>query len=44
MLGLTEDEAQELIQHSLFTLEGGQAAAGALIASRLHGDRLRLAT
>lgn len=33
VLGLTEDEAQGRIQHSLFTLEGGQATAGALLAS-----------
>jgi DNA-binding LacI/PurR family transcriptional regulator len=32
VLGATEDEARALIQHSLFTLEGGQAAASALIA------------
>jgi DNA-binding LacI/PurR family transcriptional regulator len=31
-LGLSPDESQELIQHSLYTLEGGQAAATALIA------------
>ncbi|MFJ6247732.1 MULTISPECIES: LacI family DNA-binding transcriptional regulator [unclassified Streptomyces] len=31
-LGLTPEESEELIQHSLYTLEGGQAAAGALIA------------
>lgn len=31
-LGLTADEAEGLIQHSLYTLEGGQAAASALIA------------
>lgn len=30
-LGLTAQESQELVQHSLFTLEGGQAAAAALI-------------
>ncbi|WP_435610969.1 LacI family DNA-binding transcriptional regulator [Streptomyces sp. C10-9-1] len=30
--GLTEEEAQALVQHSLYTLEGGQAAAAALIA------------
>lgn len=33
VLGLAEDDAQALIQHSLYTLEGGQAAATALIAS-----------
>jgi DNA-binding LacI/PurR family transcriptional regulator len=33
VLAMSEEEAQSLIQHSLFTLEGGQAAAGALIAS-----------
>jgi DNA-binding LacI/PurR family transcriptional regulator len=33
VLGRTEDEAQALVQHSLYTLEGGQAAATALIAS-----------
>ncbi|WP_405580762.1 LacI family DNA-binding transcriptional regulator [Streptomyces sp. NBC_01190] len=33
VLGVPEEEAQRLIQHSLFTLEGGQAAAGALIAA-----------
>ncbi|WP_328580955.1 LacI family DNA-binding transcriptional regulator [Streptomyces sp. NBC_00370] len=31
VLGLTDAEAQALIQHSLYTLEGGQAAATALI-------------
>ncbi|MFK8846279.1 LacI family DNA-binding transcriptional regulator [Streptomyces sp. Ac-502] len=31
-LGLDREAAQELIQHSLYTLEGGQAAAGALLA------------
>ncbi|WP_206305909.1 LacI family DNA-binding transcriptional regulator [Streptomyces sp. RFCAC02] len=31
-LGLAEDAARELIEHSLYTLEGGQAAAGALLA------------
>ncbi|MEU4205073.1 LacI family DNA-binding transcriptional regulator [Streptomyces sp. NPDC026294] len=31
-LGLDRAAAQELIQHSLYTLEGGQAAAGALLA------------
>ncbi|MEU3050443.1 MULTISPECIES: LacI family DNA-binding transcriptional regulator [unclassified Streptomyces] len=30
--GLTEEAAQALVQHSLYTLEGGQAAATALIA------------
>ncbi|WP_405966313.1 LacI family transcriptional regulator [Streptomyces sp. NBC_00015] len=30
-LGPAEEECQELVQHSLFTLEGGQAAAAALI-------------
>jgi len=30
-LGLAPEESEELIQHSLYTLEGGQAAAGALI-------------
>ena len=30
-LGLAEEEAGELIEHSLFTLEGGQAAASALL-------------
>ncbi|MGP3971817.1 LacI family DNA-binding transcriptional regulator [Streptomyces sp. 6N223] len=30
-LGVTEAEAQRLIEHSLYTLEGGQAAAGALL-------------
>jgi LacI family repressor for deo operon, udp, cdd, tsx, nupC, and nupG len=33
VLGMSGPDAQRLIQHSLFTLEGGQAAAGALIAS-----------
>jgi LacI family repressor for deo operon, udp, cdd, tsx, nupC, and nupG len=33
VLGMSEPDAHRLIQHSLFTLEGGQAAAGALIAS-----------
>ncbi|MDD1062274.1 LacI family transcriptional regulator [Streptomyces cocklensis] len=32
VLGMAEDEALGLVQHSLFTLEGGQAAASALIA------------
>ncbi|KOX20175.1 MULTISPECIES: LacI family DNA-binding transcriptional regulator [unclassified Streptomyces] len=31
-LGLAPEESEELIQHSLYTLEGGQAAAGALIS------------
>ncbi|MCQ6552013.1 LacI family transcriptional regulator [Streptomyces sp. C10-9-1] len=31
-VGLTGEEAQALVQHSLYTLEGGQAAAAALIA------------
>ncbi|MGW0700616.1 LacI family DNA-binding transcriptional regulator [Streptomyces sp. NPDC002867] len=31
-LGLSPEESQELIQHSLYTLEGGQAAASGLIA------------
>lgn len=30
-LGMAEAEAGELVQHSLYTLEGGQAAAGALL-------------
>ncbi|GAA2401723.1 LacI family DNA-binding transcriptional regulator [Streptomyces glaucosporus] len=30
-LGMDRGEAEELVQHSLYTLEGGQAAAGALI-------------
>ncbi|MFI0503843.1 LacI family DNA-binding transcriptional regulator [Streptomyces albogriseolus] len=30
-LGLTAQESQELVRHSLFSLEGGQAAASALI-------------
>jgi len=30
-LGLTTQQAQEFVQHSLFTLEGGQAAATALL-------------
>ncbi|MEW1696000.1 LacI family DNA-binding transcriptional regulator [Streptomyces sp. NPDC091278] len=30
--GLSSDESEALIQHSLYTLEGGQAAAGALIS------------
>ncbi|WP_328678582.1 LacI family transcriptional regulator [Streptomyces sp. NBC_00322] len=30
-LGLSAEESEQLIQHSLYTLEGGQAAAGALI-------------
>lgn len=32
VLGLSAEDAQALVQHSLYTLEGGQAAAGALIA------------
>ncbi|KRV46705.1 LacI family transcriptional regulator [Wenjunlia vitaminophila] len=31
VLGMPRDEAETLIQHSLFTLEGGQAAASALL-------------
>ena len=31
----------ELVQHSLYTLEGGQAAANAADRPGLHGDRLR---
>ncbi|NJQ05200.1 LacI family DNA-binding transcriptional regulator [Streptomyces lonarensis] len=31
-LGLTDDEATALIEHSLYTLEGGQAAAAALLS------------
>jgi DNA-binding LacI/PurR family transcriptional regulator len=31
VLGLPPEEAEQLIQHSLFTLEGGQAAASALL-------------
>ncbi|MGW8351043.1 LacI family DNA-binding transcriptional regulator [Streptomyces wedmorensis] len=31
-LGLTAEESEQLIQHSLYTLEGGQAAASALIS------------
>src|SRR5206468_1978749 len=30
-LGMAEAEAEQLVQHSLFSLEGGQAAASALI-------------
>ncbi|GGU90552.1 HTH-type transcriptional regulator MalR [Streptomyces litmocidini] len=30
--GLSSEESEELIQHSLYTLEGGQAAAGALLS------------
>lgn len=33
VLGTPPERAEDLIQHSLYTLEGGQAAAGALIAS-----------
>ncbi|WP_225845097.1 LacI family DNA-binding transcriptional regulator [Streptomyces sp. HPF1205] len=33
ILGLAEEEARALIRHSLFTLEGGLAAAGELIAA-----------
>ncbi|MFI1091209.1 LacI family DNA-binding transcriptional regulator [Streptomyces sp. NPDC020917] len=33
VLGLSEEESRTLVQHSLYTLEGGQAAATALIAS-----------
>ena len=40
-LGLAAAEVEELIQHSLYTLEGGQAAASALIERGLHGDRVR---
>lgn len=29
--GLTQEQAEEFVQHSLFTVEGGQAAANALI-------------
>ncbi|MEU4067979.1 LacI family DNA-binding transcriptional regulator [Streptomyces wedmorensis] len=31
-LGLAHEESEQLIQHSLYTLEGGQAAASALIS------------
>jgi LacI family transcriptional regulator, repressor for deo operon, udp, cdd, tsx, nupC, and nupG len=31
LLGMVPDEAEKLIQHSLYTLEGGQAAATALV-------------
>ncbi|MER8188501.1 LacI family DNA-binding transcriptional regulator [Kitasatospora sp. NPDC094015] len=31
LLGRTEQEAQDLIQHTLFSVEGGDAAAGALL-------------
>ncbi|MFD5652458.1 LacI family DNA-binding transcriptional regulator [Streptomyces sp. NPDC127039] len=31
-LGLTEEQGEELVQHSLFTMEGGQAAGAALLA------------
>ncbi|MCP9959227.1 LacI family DNA-binding transcriptional regulator [Streptomyces sudanensis] len=30
-LGLSPEETEELVRHSLYTLEGGQAAAGALL-------------
>jgi DNA-binding LacI/PurR family transcriptional regulator len=30
--GLTEEQSEELVQHSLYTMEGGQAAATALLA------------
>ncbi|MEC3993661.1 LacI family DNA-binding transcriptional regulator [Actinacidiphila sp. DG2A-62] len=33
VLGMPEGEASTLVRHSLYTLEGGQAAAAALIAS-----------
>jgi DNA-binding LacI/PurR family transcriptional regulator len=33
VLGVPQPEAEELVQHSLYTLEGGQAAAGALITA-----------
>jgi DNA-binding LacI/PurR family transcriptional regulator len=33
VLGLTEEGARDLVRHSLFTLEGGLAAAGELIAA-----------
>lgn len=33
VLGLSTEESEHLIQHSLYTLEGGQAAATALISS-----------
>ncbi|WP_265736771.1 LacI family DNA-binding transcriptional regulator [Actinacidiphila yeochonensis] len=33
VLGVPEPAARELVQHSLYTLEGGQAAAGALLAA-----------
>ncbi|GGS09390.1 HTH-type transcriptional regulator MalR [Streptomyces aureoverticillatus] len=36
-LGLSPAEADELVQHSLYTLEGGQAAATALIAKGCTG-------
>ncbi|WP_353940756.1 LacI family DNA-binding transcriptional regulator [Streptomyces sp. HUAS MG91] len=31
-LGLTAEQSEELVQHSLYTMEGGQAAAAALLA------------
>ncbi|MGW0350937.1 LacI family DNA-binding transcriptional regulator [Streptomyces anthocyanicus] len=31
-LGLSEEQGEELVQHSLFTMEGGQAAGTALLA------------
>ncbi|MFX4294419.1 LacI family DNA-binding transcriptional regulator [Streptomyces bohaiensis] len=31
-LGLTDEETAALVEHSLYTLEGGQAAAGALLS------------
>ncbi|WNI18526.1 LacI family DNA-binding transcriptional regulator [Actinacidiphila sp. ITFR-21] len=33
LLGQSEEESRRLVQHSLFSLEGGQAAAGALLAA-----------
>ncbi|MGA4843447.1 LacI family DNA-binding transcriptional regulator [Streptomyces sp. G45] len=37
LLGLSPEEADELVEHSLYTLEGGQAAAAALIARGCTG-------
>lgn len=40
-LGLSAEESERLIQHSLYSLEGGQAAAGCPDRSRLHRRGVR---
>ena len=41
LLGPSADDPEKLIQQSLFTLEGGQAADAALIGRRMHGGGVR---